>query len=125
MARRITRKQVVALVARWRERLHLGDYALSVRVGRIPAKENARADAAVSPEYREAVLRFDPAGVSPAQLEATVCHELLHCQIEPLAHLALTMAGDDPVKREAVRMAEEELTTRLERVLLAAFAKAE
>jgi hypothetical protein len=115
---RITKRRVLALVRQWRTKLHLSEWHLGVVVDTIPPDAAARADASASPEYREATLRFDPAEIDPAELEEMVVHELLHCHVETLGHLALVMAGEDAVRKEAVRMAEEELVTRLTRVCL-------
>ena len=111
----------MASVRLWRERLHLHDWKISVLVEAIPAEDDAKAYCAAKPEYREALVCVDPHEVALADLEATVCHELIHCQTESLAALALFMAGDDPVRRESVRRAEEELVMRLERVVRAAY----
>ncbi len=119
--RRISKASVMRLVRLWRERLHLHDWKLSVMVSTIPAKDDAKAYCAAKPEYREALVHLDPKEVPPEDLPATLVHELLHCHVEGLAGLALVMAGDDPVRREAVRRAEEELVMRLERVLSEAY----
>lgn len=111
----------MALVRQWRTRLQLHDWKISVVVDRIPPEDDAKAFCQAKPEYREALVQVDPHEVTLEDLEATVVHELLHCHAEALAGLALVMAGDDPVKREAVRRAEEELVMRLERLVRAAY----
>lgn len=116
-----SKRAIMALVRRWRTRLHLHEWKLGVTVAPIPPEDEASAWCAAQPQYREADVAFDPATIQPDELEATVVHELLHCHVESLAALALDMAGDDPVKKAQVSRAEEELVTRLERAFIAAY----
>lgn len=120
--RRIGKRRVLALVRLWRERLHLSDWKLSLLVEPIPPEEDAKAYCQAQPEYREMVVAVDPDAVTPDELESTVVHELLHAHVEQLAGLALAMAGEDPIKREVVRQAEEALVVRLERAFMEAYA---
>lgn len=119
--RRIGKRRVLALARLWRERLHLNDWKLSLLVEPIPEEEDCKAYAQSQPEYKEILVAIDPEAVTPDELEATVVHELLHGHVEKLAGLALAMAGDDPVKREVVRQAEEELVVTLERAFMEAY----
>lgn len=114
--RRVSKKAVLERVAHWRSRLLLDDWALGVIVDAMPPEDDATAANAAEPEYRRATLYFDPYQIPAKELDDYVVHELLHCLTEPLAQLATVAAGDDPMRKEAVRMAEEELVTRLERV---------
>lgn len=120
--RRIGKRRVLALVRLWRERLHLTDWKVSVLVEPIPPEEDCKAYCQAQPEYREMVVAVDNEAVTPDELEATIVHELLHGHVEHLAGLALAMAGDDPVKREVVRLAEESLVVTLERAFMEAYA---
>lgn len=117
-SQRLTRRRIVARVRRWRTRLLLERWAVQVEVGE-DTEEQSEASCIARPEYLTMDLRFDPAKIDPAELDAYVVHELLHAYIWPLANLAERMAGDDPAKREAVRVEEETLATALERVVLA------
>jgi hypothetical protein len=116
--KRITRKQVLACVAKWRAVLHLEDWAIEVHVQKLNRPEDGVAHNQAQHEYRQAILRFDPNHITPDQLEATVIHELLHCHVWPLAHVAETLAAGNKKHREWSRVEEESLTTRLERVML-------
>ena len=119
--RRLSKREVLRLVRLWRQRLQLHDWKIAVLVGPIAPEDNAKAYCAAAPEYREATVHVSPDDVAPEDAESTVVHELLHCHVEALAGLALVMAGDDPVRKEAVRRAEEELVMRLERAFTQAY----
>lgn len=120
--RRIGKRRVLQLAQLWRQRLHLTDWKLSLLVEPIPEDEDCKAYCQAQPEYKEMVVAVDPVAVSRDELEATIVHELLHAHVERLAGLALTMAGDDPVKKEVVRQAEESLVVALERAFMEAYA---
>jgi muconolactone delta-isomerase len=120
--RKIGKRRVLALARLWRERLHLGDWKLSLLVEPIPEAEDCKAYCQAMPEYKEMTVAVDPEAVTPEELESTIVHELLHAHVEHLAGLALAMAGDDPIKREVVRLAEESLVVSLERAFVQAYA---
>jgi len=102
---KITRGQVLALVAKWQARLLLD--AWKVRVI-LTTKLGHLAECEASPEYLDAVLRFNPARLTPENLEETVVHELIHCHTWELWDLA----GDAGTK------AHEKLTSILQRIVM-------
>ena len=121
---RLTRKQVIACVAKWRKILHLEDWAIEVQVKSLKRETDGVAHNQAMHEYRQAILRFDPHHIPPDMLDATVAHELLHCHVWPLAHVAETLAGTNKKHLEWSRVEEESLTTRLERIVIALAASA-
>ena len=68
------------------------------------------------PEYFDARIFVNVAKVTDAEIDEYLVHELLHCHVWELTHLAEKLATTD-TEREAIRMAEERLTTQLERLL--------
>lgn len=109
------RRQVVALVAKWRTRLLLDTWDITVRVN---SRIKARADCEAAPAYLEAVIRFNPTLIRPEDLEATVVHELLHCHTWRLWEMASRTADDDPVPPVEAERAHELLTSTLQRVVM-------
>lgn len=102
---RITRPQVLALVAKWKARLLLDSWTFRVV---LTTKMEHLADCEASPEYLDAVLRFNPARLTVDNLEETVVHELLHCHTWELWE----HAGD------AGDRAHERLTSTLQRIVM-------
>jgi predicted SprT family Zn-dependent metalloprotease len=113
---RPTKRQIVQLVQVWRARLHLEDWAIGVEVKRLTEE---RAHCRAMPEYKSATVAFDPRQVSLEELEGLVVHELMHCHVWGLAHVAETLAGANRRHQEWSRVEEEALVTRLERIVLA------
>lgn len=109
------RRQVLALVAKWRPRLLLDAWEITVQVNR---RIRARADCEAAPAYLEAVIRFNPTLIKPEDLEATVVHELLHCHTWRLWELAGRTPDDDPIPPDEAERAHELLTSTLQRVVM-------
>ncbi len=104
-------------VKAWQKRLLLGGWKITVEVG--PLDDGGKADCDAKPEYREAVLRFDPEKVPDSEWDAYIVHELLHCWTWPLEKHAEYWAGDDEEKYDAVRDVAEAVVTNLEKLVLA------
>jgi hypothetical protein len=117
--REVSKRLLMRRVAHWREQLHLTDWAVTVEYRPLNREVDGQAHNQASPEYREAVLRFDPRALSRANLDAFVVHELLHCHVWPLAHVTETLADRNRKHLEWSRLEEESLVTRLERLVLA------
>lgn len=115
----VTRAQVLASVRRWRRRLHLE--AWTIRVTCRQLLPDCRADCDAQPEYRSATLRFSLRAIERADLDAYVCHELLHCHAWALGAAALAAAGSGRAARELVRREEEQLVEGLTTILCRAY----
>jgi len=96
---------VLALVAKWQARLLLDSWVFTVKITQTISHQ---ADCEASPEYLEAVLRFNPARIAPEALEETVVHELLHCHTWEMWELV----GPEGEK------AHEKLTSILQRIVM-------
>jgi len=117
VAARITRRQVLALVAKWKPRLLLDSWDIGVKLT-TTLDARVQADCSCAPEYLDAVVRINPALVTPEELEAVIVHEMLHCLTWPLAELAEDAAGTDPATGKRVAAAHELLTSTLQRVVM-------
>jgi hypothetical protein len=109
------RKRIEALVAAWQSPLGLANWTVSLSFDG-GCKEQASCSA--NPEYRDAKLNFNLRRIGPQEIDEVVAHELMHCHGWAVAALALNWAGKEQVKREAVRQAEELLTTAVSRAFL-------
>lgn len=121
-AKRVSRFE--RIVRRLVKPLHLDRWWITVN----GAPLGHRADCECSPEYTEATLTFDATKIKDEDVISFAVHELMHCHVEGLAHVAELLAGEDSFKREMVRLEEERLTTALEKILtplLAAVAESE
>lgn len=96
--------------------LALSDWELQV----VP-QANTRLDGedlagcTAQPEYKRARIYFDLGRIPPEELDQFIIHELMHCHVWELVNLAERLAAT-PTEREAIRCAEERLTTVLERL---------
>jgi hypothetical protein len=68
------------------------------------------------PEYFTAKISINLAKVSPEEMHGYLVHELLHCHVWEVVNLAEKLAST-PTEMEAIRVAEERLTSRMERLL--------
>lgn len=116
----LTRQKVRGRVDYWRRRLGLTEYKLRVRFDR-PVEPHAAHCHLVDAEYLEGELYFSLAKIDARELDATILHELAHVAFWPVGAVADKMAGKSHKLRRLVLLAEEQSTTRLERVLLYAF----
>lgn len=114
-APRLTEADVKRTVGRLRTPLWLDGWWIDVETGR--SESGASASCAASPEYTQATLKFDLEQVSRENLLGYVIHELMHCHVWPLAHLATQLADGNKVQLEMIRVEEERLTTTLEKIL--------
>lgn len=119
--RHFRKADVLPLVAKWRERLGLHDWAITVEVKRLNRDEDGVAHNQASHEYKECTLRFNPYQIQKQDLERVVVHELVHSILWGLAHTAGTLAGKNAKHLEWVRVEEETATVHLERVFCALF----
>jgi hypothetical protein len=101
------------IVRRLQKSLHLDNWWIDVSGEPV----SHRADCEASPEYTEAKLTFNCGRIEDEDAVSFAVHELMHCHVEGLAHVAELLAGDDPFKKEMVRIEEERLTTALEKIL--------
>jgi len=103
-------------IKRLAEALGLGDWEFQIVRQEYAAKDvSDLAGCQAKPEYKSAVLYFDVARIPPEELDSYIIHELLHCHIWELVALTDKLATT-PAEREAIRLAEERLTTTLERL---------
>lgn len=116
MADLLTKQQVLKVMKKWRKRLHLEDWTLTLEF----ATDNDAACAS-KPEYKIATIYINPEVITAEDLEEIICHELMHCHVEALASLAVTLAKKDEAKKEWIRREEEGLTSRVTAILLGAF----
>lgn len=110
-------KFVTQLVNRWQVPMGLGGWLIRLF---FPKRANYMAACNASPEYLSADLYFNLKRMpdTPMEVEELVAHELMHAHVEALAELANRGARRTPERREAIRVAEEHLTTTLSRMLL-------
>ena len=112
---KITRHQVLALVAKWQGRLLLDSWKIRVILtGTIPDF----ADFEAQPEYLEGTLRLNPLKCPPQDLELTVVHELLHCHTWPLWEAAEDAARGKPDLLRKIEQEHERLTSTLQRIVM-------
>ena len=116
-SKRPTKAAVQRRVKYWKPRLMLHHWNLSV-VFDPDTEDGSEASCNASPEYLNAVLRFDLNLIPPAEMDSYIVHEMLHCSIWPLANCAHSMCGEDAAKLESVRVHEEALATCLERIII-------
>jgi hypothetical protein len=109
-------RSVTAAVRYWQKRLLLSDWAIKVQVGALDDLDE-RADCDAKPQYKEAVLRFDPAKIPPSELDAFCVHELLHCVTWRLEALAEEW-GRSESQYIVARETAETVVTDLERIIL-------
>lgn len=105
------------LVRKHQRTLRLWDWEIGVDFP-TEGMTNA-ADCEASPEYRQALLRFNLSKIPTEDDEAFVLHEAVHCWVEGLAHCALTLAGTDTKLQEWVRIEEENLTRAIQQIVVA------
>lgn len=119
--KKVTLAQLQARVNYWRQRMWLTEWAIKVELAKLPKNEASKIEAGgecdAMPEYRQAVLRFDPANIEPDQIDEFVVHELTHLTTWRLAYVAEVCAGKDKRLMEWIRMEDEGLTTHIERVI--------
>ena len=111
---RVTPFDVEASIARWQARLGLQTWFFRVEFGKV---EGGVAECEAKPEYLKADMRFDLDEIRAEYLDDYVRHELIHCLVWPLGHVADVLAAGDPKLQEWCRVSEEGLVTALERVL--------
>lgn len=117
--KRPTRHLILRRVNYWKKRLFLRDVKIVLEFGPDPDPEEASDAACLAmPEYLEATLRFDLERIPLDEVDSYVVHELCHIPIWPLSNYAHAMCADDPVKLEVLRNHEEELATRMERIII-------
>ena len=117
MTSRITRRQVLALVAKWKPRLLLESWSVGVKLTRkLPA--GWQAECSALPEYLDAVVRVNPDAVAVEDLEGVVVHELVHLHTWAIWELCEDAAREDPALLKRLEKAHEHLTSTLQRVLM-------
>ena len=101
-----------AFIAKWQSKFSLGDWR--IERGNKPAK-NAMASVEFNPPARLCVYKlgdFGAEAVTPASLEATVIHELLHVLLFDLIQTASGKSTD-----EELEAAEHAVVNVLEKLL--------
>ena len=114
MARLTKEEKVLKLVDLTKPILCLTDWSIKVQFVRIPRH---RADCEANPEYKDAIIRFDVRKISDSDLIPFVVHEMLHCVVWKLSHVAESFTNDE-AKLEWCRIEEESLTTALEQIIV-------
>lgn len=109
------------LVETWRPRLHLDRWNINVD---FDSERESAASCEALEEYCTGTVYFNLEQMDDAPIERYVVHELLHCHVNVLASVALTLAGNSKIKKEMVRRAEESLVTLLERLFIQAYSGA-
>lgn len=115
MPPRITRAQVLALIAKWQARLGLEAWAIRVV---MTTKMDDFADFGAQPEYMEAVLRVHPVKTTPDTLESILVHELIHAHTWPLWEAAEDAARGNPAHLRRIEKEHERLTSTLQRIVM-------
>lgn len=112
-----TPQRVRARVTHWAKRLGLSDWTVVVTFER-DEESGSEAFCIAAPEYRHVRVNFDVTKWKASEdLDAMVCHELLHAVVWPLASWAETLTGGDPAKLEVCRREEEGLVTALQQII--------
>ena len=114
MARKSKKQITLLLVDLVKSILRLDDWTIKTQFIKLPSH---KADCEANPEYKEAIIRFDVRKISTDDLIPFVVHEMLHCVIWRLAHVAESFTDDD-AKLEWCRIEEEYLTTQLEQIIV-------
>ena len=111
------RDLIVSLVERWVGPMHLGGWRIGVS---FPSRIKEVASCESQPEYLTAALYFNLKRVPDTEeaIRELVAHEMAHPHVEALAELANRGARRTPERREAIRIAEEHLTTVVSRMIL-------
>jgi hypothetical protein len=117
----ISRQKARGRLRYWQRRLGLTEYKIRVRFDR-PAEEHRAHCHLWDAEYLEGEIYFNlPRIGSLRELDELCLHELSHVAFWPIGAIADKMAGKSHKLRRLVLLAEEQSTTRLERILLHAF----
>jgi hypothetical protein len=112
----MTRKRrVIQLAKRYRRLLGLERWDIAIV---FDDRMEDRANCAADPEYFEATVKFNLERIEDGDEECYVRHELLHCILWPLCHCADFLARENRVANEMVRLANERVTSCLERMPL-------
>lgn len=115
--RKATGKEIRASVKRWQRWLDLENWQVTVRVCRIAGGHRATCEA--DHDYREAVLRFDPAAMERHgdQLEEIVGHECWHVVIWR-SHTEIQRLAKSGIAENKLCQIEEAETTHASRAFL-------
>jgi hypothetical protein len=114
MARSVA-AQIRASLKRWQKKLLLSDWTITVVVGKTDDGSAANCDA--QPEYKTAVLTFDPTRIPVEQIDSFAVHELLHCHTWRLEAIAEEW-GQSESRYQVVREVAETTVTSLEYAVL-------
>ena len=99
----------------WQKRMLLSDWKITVEFGPIDCK----ADCDAKPEYREALLRFDPDRIPDDEVDAYCAHELAHAVNWTLEGLAEnSIRSNDEKGYDVVRTIAETVATKWEEIVL-------
>lgn len=111
------RRLILQLVERWVTPMWLTEWTVKVE---FPTRMKYTATCTASPEYLQCVLSFNLQRMPDDldQIREMVCHEMTHPTTWALAELAFRGARRTAERREAIRKAEEQLTTRVSRMML-------
>lgn len=104
-----------ARVRYWQRKLLLSDWKITVVVG--VADDGSAANCDAQPEYKTAIVTFDPKKVPADQIDSFALHELLHCLTWRLEGLAEEW-GLSESRYAMCREVAESTVTDLERAIL-------
>jgi hypothetical protein len=111
------RRLILRLTEQWIVPLYLGGWTVHVH---FPKRISETASCDSSPEYLSADFYYNLVRVpdTVAEIEELVAHEMCHPHVEALAGLAVRGARRTPERREAIRVAEERLTSTIAHMIL-------
>lgn len=122
----VSRKLIHKLVEHYKKELGLDHWLIRVHFER---KDDDPADAVAtsvsSTEYMVGDVFFDTSAITKVRedLELVVRHELIHLVTRRIFDIAHQLAGNDPDKQAAIEIANEQITTHLERMPIWRYAR--
>lgn len=114
---KISRGQVLALVAKWKPRLLLESWDIRIKLTKALAP-GVQADCSCYPEYFDAVIRLHPERVTAEDVEGVLVHELCHLLTWEGWELAEDAARGNPDLTKRLTAAQEKLVSTLQRIVM-------
>ena len=114
-----------AALDRWRDRLWLKQWDVSVKLKDQKLPGGAAAEIVARPPYKDIYIMVDNVwleGANPNEIEDVVCHEMVHAVLSPLKDVAAGMAKKMPAQQRSAFVLwldkeNEAVTTHLEQIL--------
>jgi hypothetical protein len=110
----VTKQEIARRLKKLAKQLDLNDWNFELIVEDGGKLEAAGCEA--RPEYRDAKININLKRVKDEEMHEYLVHELLHCHVWEIVNLAEKLATTK-TEEEAIRVAEERLTTQMERII--------